>query len=302
MARLLGAGLDVTLVGQDTGRSRYVAALVAARAARFAKCDAVFRDERALRASVADVDALVLLGYLVPTGSSPAARLLEEVERNVESTARLLRAVEGRARHVVFASSDSVYGDPMRTPVREIDLACPRTPFAAAKLACEQIVRTSCSAAGASATVLRYSNVYGPGEPCSRQIPTFIRAALAGQPSLIDGEGLDERDYVHVTDAVDATMSALRREADGVYNIGSGIGTTTFELAELIFWISGRGARPVRRATLDGHQDRTSVVLDIALATSELGFSPRHSLADGIAEEIGWFKGETPTGPRALVA
>jgi nucleoside-diphosphate-sugar epimerase len=298
LARLLGAGIDVTLVGQDTGRSRYVAALVAAGAVRFAKCDAGFRDDGMRRSALADAEALVLLAYMAPTGSSASARLVDEVEQNVESTARLLRAVDdGRTRHVVFASSDSVYGKPERTPVREIDATDPRIPFAAAKLACEQIVRVACGAAGATSSILRYSNVYGPGEPSSRLIPTFIRAALSGRPPFIDGEGFDERDYVHVADAIDATMNALCRRADGVYNIGSGIGTTTFELAQLIVWISGGSAAPIRRAATGADQDRTSVVLDIARAASELGFSARRALSDGLAEEVGWFKGTAPTEP-----
>ena len=302
LARLVGAGMDVTLIGQDIGRSQYVAALVAAGAARFTHCDAGFRDEPAVRTALADADALVLLGYVAPTASSPADRLLEEFERNVASTGRILRAAEGRVRHVVFASSDSVYGTPVRTPVRESEPACPRIPFAAAKLACEQVVRISCAAAGATASILRYSIVYGPGETGSRTIPSFIRAALAGQPPLIDGEGLDEHDYVHVADAVGATMNALRRHADGVYNIGTGTGTTTLELAQLVVWISGGRAAPLRRA-VDRESGRTSLVLDTELARSELGLAPGRSLPDGLAEEIGWFKAVAPAEPdRVLMA
>src|SRR2546426_8592821 len=114
LARLVGAGIDVTLLGEDTGRSRYAAALVVAGATRFTKCDPGFSDEPAVRAALADADALVILGYAAPKASSPCERLLEELERNVASTARILRAAEGRVRHVVFASSDSVYGDPVR--------------------------------------------------------------------------------------------------------------------------------------------------------------------------------------------
>jgi UDP-glucose 4-epimerase len=298
LARLLGAGIDVTLIGEDTGRSRYVAAMVTDGAARFTNCGASFRDEEALRSALADADALVLLGYVAPRASSPADQLLEELEQNVASTARILRAAQGRVRHVVFASSDSVYGNPVRTPVRETDAASPRSPLAAAKLACERLVRSSCSAAGASATILRYSIVYGPGEPSSRVVPTFIRAALAGQPPQIDGEGRDEHDYVHVADAVDATMNAIRRGADGVYNIGTGIGTTTIELAQLVVWIGGGTAAPVRCAAPERGSDRTSVVLDIALAGSDLGFAPRRSLTEGLAAEIGWFKTGAGTEPQ----
>lgn len=303
LARLVGAGIDVTLIGRDTGKSSYVASLVAAGRARFAQCDAEFHDERALRSALGDADALVLLGHLTPTASSLAECLLEELECNVASTVRILRAAAGRVQHVVFASSDSVYGTPVRTPIRENDSARPRTPFAAAKLACEHAVRISCSEAGASASILRYSIVYGAGETGSRLIPSFIRAALAGQPPLVDGEGLDEHDYVHVTDAVAATMNALRRRADGVYNIGTGIGTTTLELAQLVVWISGGKAAPVRNTAADRDQGRTSLVLDTELARSELGFAPTRSLSQGLAEEIGWFKAEGATQPeRALLA
>jgi UDP-glucose 4-epimerase len=302
LARLVGAGIDVTLIGPDTGRSQYVAALVAAGRARFTQCDAGLRDESILRSALADADALVLLGYVLPAASSPAERFSEELECNVVATHRILRSAPRRVRHVVFASSDAVYGNPARTPVRESDSVRARTAFGATKLACEQVVRNCCAAAGASASILRYSIVYGPGENGSRRVPSFIRAALAGQPLLIDGEGVDEHDYVHVADAVGATMNALRREADGVYNIGSGIGTTTIELAELVIWISGGKAHPVRGATVDRDADRASVVLDTELARSEIGFVARRSLPEGLAEEIGWFKAAATTEPRPLVA
>src|SRR5438128_51912 len=107
LARLVGAGIEVTLIGPDMGRSQYVAALVAAGRARFTQCDVGFRDEPILRSALADADALVLLGHVPPTASSRAERLSEELERNVASTARILRTAPGRVRHVVFASSDS---------------------------------------------------------------------------------------------------------------------------------------------------------------------------------------------------
>lgn len=73
MARMIGAGIDVTLVGANTGRSRYTASLVAAGAARFVRCGDSYREDDVLSAVFADADALVLLGYVMPTGSARTA-------------------------------------------------------------------------------------------------------------------------------------------------------------------------------------------------------------------------------------
>ena len=291
LARLVGLGIDVTLVGPEIGRSRYTASLVTAGAVRFAQCDARFVEGEALRRTFEETDVLIMLGCMTPTSSSAVERLLDEIDVNLTPVARLLRVALAEGRHVIFASSDSVYGAPLRNPVRESDATIPRTPFAVAKLACEQAVRISCSALGATASILRYAAVYGPGETAARPVPDFIRAALAGHPPLVD-DGLEERDYIHVADAVEATVAALRRRADGVYNVGTGIGTTTIELASLVVWLTGAKTAPARSSARESANDRTSLVLDTERARSDLGFTPRHSLPEGLTEEIGWFKAQ----------
>ena len=105
LARLVGAGMDVTLVGSSTGKSRYTASLVAAGAVRFLRCDDGFGEDDVLRPALADADALLLLGYVMPSALSPARRLSEELIQNVAPLVRLLRAAEGGTRQVLFASS-----------------------------------------------------------------------------------------------------------------------------------------------------------------------------------------------------
>src|SRR5438874_8845187 len=100
LARLVGAGIRVTLIGPNAGRSKYVAALIAAGAVRFAPCDASFSDESALRSAVRDANVLALLDHVAPAGSSDCSS--EALERNVTSTVRILRLAEGHVRHVVF--------------------------------------------------------------------------------------------------------------------------------------------------------------------------------------------------------
>jgi UDP-glucose 4-epimerase len=302
LARMVGAGMQVTLIGPDTGECRYTGSLVTAGDVSLVRCDADFADEVTLRSALKGAEAIVLLGYVPPRAPSLAECFLDELSRNVAPTLRILRAAVGEARHVVFASSVAVYGAPARAPVRESDAPNPTTPFAIAKLTAEQAVRATCSAAGMSASILRYSTVYGPGESGRAAVPTFIRAVLAGQPPVIDGDGLDEQDYIHVADVAEATLGALRHRAEGVYNIGTGVGTTTLGLARLVSEHAKAKATPVCRTWRRPDPGRTRIVCDTDLAVTHLGFTARRVLVDGITEEIGWLRAQLAGTPSPVLA
>jgi len=289
LSRMIGAGMDVTLIGASIGRSRYTASLVAAGDVRFLCCDREFRQRDILRRALDRADALVLLGYAMPASTLTGSRLLDEIDRNVAPLVRLLGAAEGRSQHIVFASSLSVYGASARMPVHEKDAPAPETPYAMGKRACEEAIRMLAKAAGWTTCLLRYASVYGPGETVHRTIPSFIRAALADQPVAIRGGALDEHDYIHVTDAVAATMRAIAQPVTGTYNVGTGIGTSTAELAALVFRLAGARALPVRDAAeLPGNAARLIAATEVA--STELGFTAERGLEEGLAEEIGWFR------------
>jgi UDP-glucose 4-epimerase len=290
LARLVGAGIDVTLLGPNTGRSRYTASLVDAGDVEFVRCAETFYEEDLLRTVFANADVLVMLGYAMPKSSTFSQRLLDECARNVEPTVRLLRASEDHVRHVVFASSASVYGVPARTPVWEADTPRPTTPYAVAKLACEHAIRILCETSGRSSGLLRYSTAYGPGELVPRAIPNFIRAALQRQRPHLHGDGLDVHDYIHVTDVADATLAAIQRGSHGVYNVGTGVGISTLDLANLVFGLAGETATPVFDESREPARTRVRIVCDTELARAQLGFTARRSLPEGILDEIGWFR------------
>jgi UDP-glucose 4-epimerase len=287
LARFVGAGMSVTIIGPDTGESRYTAWMVAAGDVRFVRCSAGFADAEVDRA-LEEADALVLSGFDEPWASSGIAFNPADVEHTVLPLARLVGSFARRGKHLILAGSDSVYGAPERTPVRESDPTRPLTGLGLINLACEQAVRV-CSEVDATASILRYATIYGPGETATRAVPNLIRAALAGRSPVLEDDGLDEHDYVHVADAVDATVSALRRRANGVYNVGTGVGTTMAELADLVVWLTGCSATPIGRPRED-HPSHSSVVLDTSRARLDLAFEARHALPYGLREEVGWFK------------
>ena len=295
LARMVGAGMDVTLLGPETGHCRYAASLVASGQVRHLRCDSTFRDADRLRDALGPVDAVVLLGYVMP-GASGAARLAEEIELNVVPLSRLLRALDG-CSHFVFASTLEVYDG------GEVDgdEPGPVTAFGFAKLTAERMLRVFAPAS--TATILRYASVYGPYEPERRAIPRLIRDALAGTPLLLDSDGSEERDYLHVCDAAAATIAAVERKADGAYDIGTGMATRTLDLARTIGELAGAKARPVSRAPVEGESRPPRLVAATRRAQEELGFAARRHLVDGLKEEIGWIRSQpTPKVGVALAA
>jgi len=290
LARMVGLGMSVTLIDPGPGDSRYTASVINAGKVRFVRSDARFEGDEVL-AALDDADALIVSMPSVDETScgSPAELDRGAIDRAVVPLARLVAVFADRGKHIVLASSDAVYGTPALNPVRESDPSRPGTGVGMVDVAREQTVRV-CSEVGATASILRYATIYGPGETASRAIPNLIRAALAGRGPVLEADRLnEEHDYVHIADAVDATISALRRRADGVYNVGTGIGTTTLELANLIVWLTDCSEAPTQNGR-DGHINRTSLVLDTSRARSDLGFEPRHPLPEGLKEEVGWFR------------
>lgn len=299
LTALVADGAQVTLVGPSLGKSATTARLVDEGVARFVRCGTTFRDDPLLRETLRSAELLVLLGYLPPTSVDPERRVFEELSLNVSANLELLDLTSDDLRHVLFSSSVSVYGYPNRAVVDESDEGRPRTPYGSAKLACEEALWRVATERRLGLTVLRYATVYGPGETVPRAIPNFIRAALGGTPLSIDGDGLDENDYVFVDDVVDATRAALLRRATGIYNVGTGVGTTTLEVARLVLRLASCDAEIEHRPPRADRPGRARLVCATQRARDGLDFSARWRLADGVQREIAWFRNQpSPLEPR----
>jgi UDP-glucose 4-epimerase len=121
-----------------------------------------------------------------------------------------------------------------------------------------------------------------------RAIPNFIRRVLAGRPPVIYGKGGDVSDYVHVQDVVEATLLALAHDNGDVqvFNVGSGKGYSTYEIAERIIQLTGKRVKPIHKPS--NHLTKR-VVCDITRANSILGYQPKVELNKGLIEEINFF-------------
>jgi UDP-glucose 4-epimerase len=208
---------------------------------------------------------------------------------NVRGTVNVLLAARdnSKVRRVAYASSDSVYGNPRYLPINEDDLISPLSPFAVSKLAGENYCKAFYETFSLSTTVLRYANVYGPsasGEPGKEGVVGhFIRNSLEGRPLEVHGDGEQTRDFVYITDAVDATLQACcSSKSEGqTYNIGTGIEITVNQLAELVRSVTHTQARVVTVNRLDIDNIRRRV-LNIEKIRRELRWTPQFTLEHGL--------------------
>jgi UDP-glucose 4-epimerase len=161
------------------------------------------------------------------------------------------------------------------------------SPYGVSKLAAEQLCYLYYANFGVPAVSLRYFTVYGPRQRPDMGFHKFLRAAIAGEPITVYGDGEQTRDFTFVADIVTATAAAARQGVPGrVYNIGGGSRVSVNQVLEMIARVSGR--RPV--VTVDPVQkgDMRHTYADTSLARADLGFAPSVGLEQGLAAEYQW--------------
>jgi len=190
-------------------------------------------------------------------------------------------------RRVVLASSSSVYGDQPELPKRESQTPAPKSPYAAAKLACELYARTYSRLHGLSTACLRYFNVFGPRQDPNSQyaavVPAFVTAVLAGAHPTVYGDGRQSRDFTYVGNVVEANILAAtaRRELAGeAMNIACGQRFSLLDLLTGISGIAGRQASPRFEPPRAG--DVRDSQADISLAGELIGYRPGVSFDRGL--------------------
>lgn len=227
----------------------------------------------------------------VPRSLADPAQAQRDTE---QTTLSLLRAAsERRVPRLVLASSSSIYGDATALPVREDAAPAPKSPYAQAKLASEVHLRQAAPAVDGVA--LRFFNLYGPGQradsPYAAAVPIFAARILRGEPVTIFGDGNQTRDFLFVTDAVDAILRALdsrRAFAGAAMNIARGEAVSINNLIAVIAKAAGRAARVQHQPERRG--DIRASHADITLARQWLDFEPRVALEDGVNRTVEWLR------------
>jgi UDP-glucose 4-epimerase len=216
-------------------------------------------------------------------------------EANVGGTIDvMLAAARHGVRRVVFAGSSSVYGIPAELPCRETMRADPLSPYGVSKLAGEHYVHTLGALHGVGTVVLRYFNVFGPGQdPASEYaavVPRFATAVLEGRTPTINGTGEISRDFTFVSNVVAANLLAARADAPTglTCNVACGTRYSLLDLLARIGEAAGRAVEPAFGPARPG--DILHSQADISLAREALGYEVEVSFEEGIARTVAWYR------------
>lgn len=258
-----------------------------------ARVDGVLAEERpqAVFHLAAQVDVQVALG-------DP----LRDLTVNGLGSVVLLEACRRHGvEQVVYASSAAVYGEPERLPLGEEARCRPLSPYGASKLAAEGYFWVYAQSLGLKATILRFANVYGPGQEARAEggvVASFAARAAQGQPPRIFGSGAQTRDFVYVTDVARAGLAALEGPG-GLFNVGTGREASVLELARLFLEEADLpGLEPLFEEARPGEIDRSA--LDPARAQAVLGWEPQVDLREGVARTLAWARAGFPMDAQAL--
>lgn len=246
-------------------------------------------------------DIIVHLAALTPVRDS-FERPFEYQQANLLGTMNVAHAVlelpDPQTRKLIAASTAEVYGLQEREPLKESLALRPTSPYAVSKAAADLYLQMMFRTCNLNGTILRPANTYGRKFDTSFIIEYLVTHMLKGEKVYV-GAPDSVRDYMYVDDHVNAYLFAIKNaEAKGqVYNVGTGVGTSNKELAEMIAEKIGYdrrrivfGSYPPGYPYRPPISDQPYIVLDSTKIKKELNWAPKISLKDGIDKVIAYFK------------
>jgi UDP-glucuronate 4-epimerase len=217
------------------------------------------------------------------------------LQANLVGFGRLLEAARHAGlRHLVYASSSSVYGASAKLPWSESDrVDQPVSLYAATKRANELMAHAYCHLFGAPTTGLRYFTVYGPWGRPDMSPMLFARAIMEGRPIPVFNHGDMARDFTYVDDAVEGTLRALDRPPSGtpphrIFNVGN---HSPVRLADYIAALErALGKKAILEMKPMQPGDVKETCADTAALAAAVGFAPSTPLEEGLAKFAAWYR------------
>ena len=246
---------------------------------------------------IADSEIVVDLVHTTRPGSSMRDPVYD-VTSNVVSRVQWLQHLPGtKVRKVIFVSSGgTVYGKAQGGSITEDHPTNPISGYGISKLTIEKYVAMYANLAGADFTILRPSNVYGPGNRLNvgqGVIGILANKALRGEPLEVWGTGQARRDYLYIDDMTSALLAILRYEGKHrVFNVSSGRNYSVMEIMATL--TSVLAFQPTVVHTPSREFDVPVNLLDSTLLQKETGWAPRTSLRTGVSELVNWLRTAPP--------
>ena len=279
---LVQRGDSVTVVDNlNTGKIENLKSVF--KKINFAQID--IRDFKVLKNLMENIDGIFHQAAMASVQDS--FRIPEKFhDVNVNGTENIFKIAKEFGIKVVYASSSSVYGDTSILPTTESDEKRPINPYAKTKLEKDKLAEQYAKN-GLKVIGLRYFNVFGPrqSKEYAGVIKLFLERIQQGLPPLVNGDGLQIRDFVYVDDVVNANILSMESDIDfEFFNIGTGTTISILDLANIIIKFSGLKIKPIHRPVLPG--DVRATQADITKVKTMLKWRPATSIQDWLKSAV----------------
>ena len=235
--------------------------------------------------SLRDVDGIFHEAALTSVSES-FKKYQEYYNVNVIGTKNIFKIANKENIRVIFASSSSVYGNVKKTPIKENFEKKPNNPYGQTKLDSEylasEFIKKRSKIIG-----LRYFNVYGIGQNNSYAgvITKFLENIKNEKSIIINGDGKQNRDFIHVKDIAKANINAMESKVEnGFFNIGTGIATSINDLSKIMINLSNHKYKTIHGSQLAGDVEKSQA--DIRLSKRVLNWNHEINLIEGLKELI----------------
>ena len=248
---------------------------------KFQKIDV--RDYQSLEKILKNIDGVFHQAALTVVQDS-FSRPEEYFDVNVHGTENIFKLANENKFKVVYASSSSVYGHKLETPITEDAERNPISPYGKTKLEDEYLVEKY-SKLNTEIIGLRYFNIFGKGQTIEYAgvITKFLDRINEGKSPIIFGDGSQIRDFIHVNDVAKANLMAMNSKSSNlIANIGTGNAISILELANMIINTSGLKIDPVFMEALEGDIEKS--LADISQAKKHFNWEPKIELQDWLKE------------------
>ena len=216
-----------------------------------------------------------------------------DARTNILGALNLLQSAlkAGAGRFIYSSSGGAIYGEPEDLPVKEDCLPQPLSNYGVSKYAVELYLRSFAESSDLQYAILRYPNIYGPRQDPKGEagvVAIFATQMLTGVQPRIFGDGSKTRDYLFVSDVVDANLRALDCDGNRIFNLGWGKEITDLEVFKTVREAVGSKVEPVFEAKRPGEIDRIST--DAARARESLGWKPTVEFPAGVQQVVDYWK------------
>ena len=279
---LVKEGHKITVIDNlHKGKKENLASII--NKIKFQKID--IRDYESLRKILKNVDGVFHQAALTIVQDS-FSRPEEYFDVNVHGTENIFKLANENKFKVVYASSSSVYGHKLKTPITEDAERNPINPYGKTKLEDEYLVEKY-SKLNTEIIGLRYFNIFGKGQTIEYAgvITKFLDRINEGKSPIIFGNGSQIRDFIHVSDVARSNLMAMNSKSSNlIVNIGTGNAISILELANMIINASGLKIEPIFAEALEG--DIKKSLADISQAKKYFNWEPKIELQDWLKEML----------------